>query len=328
MDSIGIPIDLTGDDETINLIESDNEKTEPAGNQPNSKRTLHSGNTTQNTNKSALRNLRHPSRSQRTAPASRSSVAAPRSEPAQSPASGLPPEPGQPVRTGFSACQPGTASKANQQHSAVNTAVKPSGSHGASSALPFASTGAQTPLPPPTASSTARLKQQQHTAAQQEPSTQPITHLAASSQQQAPPPGDGQPAVSSPGRGTQHPPPLLRDIHAQRQAAAKTQATVDQSAQQTVQAAQQAAQAHSAWPMEQLVQQMKASQQAAQGPASCPGIKGECLHCAKLRTPSRAPLRLISSCYCCWRCHYCYCCHCCHLECNCSLLRGYCGSDV
>lgn len=277
--------DDNDDDEPINLLDSDDERTERVQNQPSSTTIPSSKNASQHTNKSALRNVRHPSSSgnQQTAQANRSSAW---SEPVQqpSPSKGLPLGSGQQARAGFGApaCQPGTASKALHQHSIVSADVKAtlaSGSFDAKSALPSASTAAQPSLPPPAPLATLRQQQQQPAAHQLARTRAISTHPAASSQQQAPPSDDGHPAVSSPGRGPQHPPPLLRDIHAQRQAAAKTD---DQVAQQTALAAQQPAQVHSASPMEQMACQVIASRQAAQNQ----GTKGDCLHHAKVRQSS------------------------------------------
>ena len=284
-------IDLTGesDDEPIDLVHSDNEKAELVRNQQSSQPKLSSQRSSQHTNKSALRNLRHPSSSgsQRTTQANKDSAAASCSEPAQRqlPARGLPLEAGQQVRAGSEV--PGTASKADQQQSVVSTAGRTflsSGSTGAESTLPSANPGAQTSLPPTAANPPATLRPQQQPAAHQVASTQSATqHPTASSQAQASPTSDAQPLVSSPDWGRQHPSPLLRDLHAQRQAAAKTQATAGQSAQQAVSGAQQAAQAHSASAMEQMAQQVIASRQAVQGPASSQAAKGECLLHARFR---------------------------------------------
>ena len=280
-----IAADDDDDGEPINLLDSDDERT--VQNQPSSTTIPSSKNASQHTNKSALRNLRYPSSrgNQKTAQANRSSAW---SEPVQqpSPSKGLPLGSGQQARAGSEAPahQPGTASKALHQHSIVSADVKAtlaSGSFDAKSTLPSASTAAQPSLPPLAATPLATLRQQQQQpAAPQVASTQPIsTHTAASSQQQARPSDDDQPAVSSPGRGPQHPPPLLRNIHAQRQAAAKTDGQV---AQQTALAAQQPAQVHSASPMEQMAWQVIASRQAAQNQ----GTKGDCLHHAKVRQSS------------------------------------------
>ena len=283
-------IDLTV--ELIDLCDSDNETAEPVQHQPRSQKILSSDNTSQHTNRSALCNLRHPSSngSHRTAQANISSAAAQWSEPAQQmlPAEGFPLEPGQQVMAAseLPARQPGTASKADRQLSVSSTAGRnflSSGSIGAESTLPAAYPAAQTFLPPPAASPLATFRPPLQSSAHQVAGTQPTSQApAASSQQEAPPVG-AQPPVSSPDRGRQHPSPLLRDLHAQRQAAAKTQATAAQGVQQIVQDAQQAAQPHAASPIKQTARQVMASQQAAQGPATSRGTKGQCLHHAKFR---------------------------------------------
>ena len=275
-------IDLTtdaDDDKLLDLVNNDDERVELIQDQSSSKTILSSKNASQHTDKSALRNLCPPSSSgsHGTAQANRSSAW---SKPAQqqSAAKGFHHGPGQQARAGSEAParEPGTASKAIHQHPFLSTAVNPalpSGSIGVKSIPPSASTGAQTSLPLPAVSPLATLRQQQQPAAQHEANAQPITkYAAASSQQQAPASDDAHPAASSPGRGMQHPPPLLRDLYAQHQAAAKTQATAGQDAQQIVQGAQQAAQAHSASPMEQLAQGEIASRQTAQSQET----KGEC----------------------------------------------------
>lgn len=291
-------IDLTGDDEPIDLLDSDCEHTEPVSHQPSCKTVLHIEAASQHKSNSALCNLRHTASSarRRTAQLSRSSSAAglqPVALPAQQgePAKGLL-DPGQQVGAGSAPppCQSKAAARASQQQSAASTAAGPPlPSLGGISALPSASTDAQTSLSLPAASAVAKIKQQQQSAPLQAGSTEPTpVELTTSHQQLAPPTDDGCPtAISSPQKRAYHPPRHSPTVHTQRNAP-KPHPTAGQVAYWVGQDLQQAAQRNSASAMEQMAQRVIQSQQAAQTQASSHAVApGECRYqlywlCSKL----------------------------------------------
>lgn len=279
-------IDLTGDDEPIDLLDSDCEHTEPISHQPSSKTMLNSEAASQHKNKSALRNLRHTASGgrRRTAQLGRSSAAGTQAValPAQQeePAKGLLLAPEQQVRPGSDAPprQSNIGMKAIQQQSAASTGLgQPLPSLGGTSALPSASTAARISLS--AASAVAKQQQQQQSAPLQAGSTEPTpTEFKASPQKQAPPTDGARPAVTSPRERAHHPSRHFPILHTQRQAS-KPHTTAGQVAQQVFQDLQQAAQRYSASPMEQMAQRVIHNQQAAQTPASSHAVApGECRH--------------------------------------------------
>ena len=286
-------IDLTGDDEPIDLLGSDGESTKPVPHQSSSTTMLNSEAALQRKNKSALRNLRHTASTarRRTAQLSRSSAAdaQPVALPAQQeePAKGLLLETGQQVGAGSDAPlrQSNIGMKAIPKQSAASSALgqlpdpwTSLPSLTGTSALPSASPDARISPSLSAASADAKTKQQQSPPLQAG-STEPTPiELKASPQQQAPPTDDALPAVTSPQERPYHPPRHFPALHTQRQAP-KPATAAGHDVQQRVQDLQQATQRDSASPMEQMAQQVMKSQEAAQTPASSHAVPpGECRH--------------------------------------------------
>ena len=283
-------IDLTVDDEPIDLLGSDGESTKPVQHQPSRKTALNSEDVPQHKNKSALHNLCHNASSarRRTAQLSKSSAAdtQPVALPAQQeePARGRLLETGQRLGEGSDAPprQSNIGMKAIPQQSAASSALgqlpdpwttlPPLTS---TSALPSTSSDARISLSLSAASAVAK-QQQQQSAPLQAGSTEPTpVKLKASPQQQAPPTDGALSAVTSSPKRPYHPPRHFPTLHTQRQAP-KPATAAGQVVQQRVHDLQQATQRNSASAMEQMAKQVIESQQAAQTPASHTVPPGEC----------------------------------------------------